>query len=248
MKHPAFCFHRNTAHACAAGLLAAVAALVLAIPTAQAGKYELVKGQGVEVCEAYDRNLNSFSQLSYPMACERKLDPTLSQFAKPEWEEMDVWANRKLLREIEHLFRLEWRIDYEVWERLLMQRIRDGHRRLLLTHVDIDNDGKKDNVLKYVNGSCTGTHFYATPLLVVKADNSALDADRTSNFLQNPGAGRSTEAGRWGYTMYDVFIYKDQTYFDLWSELADQKGLVRVFQTRNNQTREFCSYRYEASK
>lgn len=224
---------------------ALVVALLLAIPNAHAGKYELVQGQGVEVCEAYGKSLNSFRQLPYPMACERKLDPKLSQFAKPKWEEMDVWSNRQLLRDVEYFFRLEWRIDYETWQRILAQRIHDRHRRLLLADVDINNDEKKDNVLKYINGSCTGTHFYATPLLAIKANDSTLDIEKTHHLLQNPG---STEAGRWGYTMYDVFIYKNQTYFDRWSELADQKGVLKVFQTRDNQTQELCSYRYEANE
>ena len=38
--------------------------------TALAGRYEIVKGKGVEVCEAYKRNLESLNE-PRPMICER---------------------------------------------------------------------------------------------------------------------------------------------------------------------------------
>lgn len=243
--------HQNAAHRYAITVLVTAVAVLLAIPTLQAGDYILMKGRGVGVCERYAKNLNSFSHLSYPMACDRKLNPEFDGFKKPTWETLDVWSHRQLLRDIEHFLQLGWakrESDYESWVKDLKRRIQDGHVHLLSTNVDIDNDGKKDNVLKYVNGSCTGTHFYATPLLVVNSDGSALDVAKTSYLLQNPSAGGNSDAGRWGYTMYDVFIYSDESYFDRWSEQTDQKGILKVFQTRNNQTQELCSYRYGTSK
>jgi len=237
-------------------LLAFIASLPLALtmPAAYAGQYVLEKGKGVEVCEVYGRNLNAFSYLPYPMACERKLDPQFTDFSKPKWDEMDVWENRLLLRETDSFLGLKHAYaDAEKnpteWERLLKDRIRARHAVFFLASIDIDNDGQDDKVLRYLNGDCTGTHFYGTPLLVLRPDKSALDIEKTSPLLQNPDRGSSkSEAGRWGYTMYDVFSYKGQSYFDLWSELADQKGFLRVFQTRNNQTQELCSYRYKTSK
>ncbi len=34
---------------------------VALLDAAHAGRYELIKGKGVEVCEAYEKNLNSFN-------------------------------------------------------------------------------------------------------------------------------------------------------------------------------------------
>lgn len=56
---------------------------------AHAGRYELIKGKGVEVCEAYEKNLNSFSP-STPMLCERQVNRDFKDFAKPMWEKLTL--------------------------------------------------------------------------------------------------------------------------------------------------------------
>jgi hypothetical protein len=59
-----------------------------------AGEYMLEKGKGVEVCEAYSKNLNSFNLHSqYVMACERKINPIFADFKKPEWEKLELRDN-----------------------------------------------------------------------------------------------------------------------------------------------------------
>jgi hypothetical protein len=62
--------------------LALLALSVFVATPALAGRYELIKGKGVEVCEAYGENLNSFNP-STPMLCERPVNPDFKNFAKP---------------------------------------------------------------------------------------------------------------------------------------------------------------------
>ena len=51
---------------------------------ASAGDYALVVGKGIDVCEAYLKNLNSFPN-DPPMVCERKVNPKFPEFSKPVW-------------------------------------------------------------------------------------------------------------------------------------------------------------------
>jgi hypothetical protein len=58
---------------------------------ALAGEYVLVKGEGIEVCEAYRNNLNSFNPPNvFSMACQRKINPKFADFKKPDWQKLDL--------------------------------------------------------------------------------------------------------------------------------------------------------------
>src|SRR5438105_7928248 len=49
-----------------------------------AGRYELEKGKGVEVCEAYLENLNSFKP-NGAFGCARPVNKDFPDFGKPRW-------------------------------------------------------------------------------------------------------------------------------------------------------------------
>src|SRR6266581_7586105 len=78
--------------------------LLLAVPVAHGGRYELVKGKGVEVCEAYARNLNSF-QLHEPMLCDRLVNPRFKELRKPKWEPLNFDKNLGLIVTVDKLLR-----------------------------------------------------------------------------------------------------------------------------------------------
>lgn len=214
---------------------------------ALADPYELTQGKSVEVCEAYKANLNS-ARYSYPMACEREINRNLPHFNQPEWRELNAWDNRELIIELsKFLSPAAKSIDAnrEYWLKTLNRNIENGHVRLYVTKVDIDNDGKLDNVLKYQDGKCQMAHRYATPILVLDETGKHLDKQKTLPLLQNESMDRARDpAGGWGYAMYDVFLYRGEVYFDKWSDFHTDRGFLHVYRDKKGQTKEMCTYKY----
>jgi len=214
---------------------------------AQAGHYELIKGKGVEVCEAYAKNLNSFKP-GIPMICERQINPEMKDFSRPTWTEIDPWQNREMVKNVESFLgdypRGNPKDDLAQWEDGVKDRVKIHHLKIELAQVDIDNDGKNENTIKYYDGSCPMTRHYGTPLLVIDQEKNSIEK-RTALLMQNPkSAAGGTARGIWAGTMYDVFIYKDIVYFDRWSQSKNQTGLLKVFTTKKDMTKEACRYRF----
>lgn len=228
---------------------------MLANSTSAATQYTLLKGKGVEVCEAYAKNLESFHDLA-PMLCERKINPILKDFRKPVWQELDIWANRELLKQIDHFLNgaQAYSVSHpQAWEEFIKEAIERRHLVITLAHIDIDNDGKAENVIKYYDGSCPITRTYATPVLVLNKSKNGLDIKKTMHIMQNPSMKISgvvyNPTQTWGGTMYDIFLYKSRTYFD--SFRIDREvinGLFRVFETEKKHTKEICTYRYSSAQ
>ena len=240
---------KNIPHSFVLFGIMALATIAFAYP-AHAGRYDLIKGKGVEVCEAYEKNLDSFSQIpSYPMACERKIDPAMKDFKKPEWKEIDAWENRELIRKIaKFLSPSDTTIDDNNWLSDLKRGIASHHMMLSEASVDIDNDGKTDNVAKYVNGACGMARSYGTSLVVLNAQKNLIDIKKTIPLFQNVTSDREKyPAGRWRYAMYDIFLYKNEAYFDKWSNDDDMTGFLHVFVTKKNATEEICTYQYHTT-
>ena len=68
-----------------------------------APRYRIILGKGTSVCDAYLKHLNSFSREEPAMLCERKVNPSFSNFTKPEWEEIDLWQHLDWVYEIDYL-------------------------------------------------------------------------------------------------------------------------------------------------
>mgnify|MGYP003394163990 FL=1 len=261
-----------------------------------AGQYELVKGKGVEVCEAYGKNLNSLNPPLAYTKLERKLNPEFKDFSKPEWERLYPEEGKSLFTKIN---RFLWERDanpiyyfpvteWKNWRGTPKQYSRawkhyKGSRQALLavglpiSSIDIDNNGKIENIaLDSVNGGI---------LLVLNDDRTAIDLKKTALVLQHPirkekGKGELTADGRiisdaLHTLSYNVFIYKQQTYFDLYIDLSyifieeesgiwgklqppaitmeksmkrrktEPDGILRVFITENQKTEEICVYQFK---
>jgi len=230
-----------------------------------AGEYVLVKGEGTEVCEAYQKNLNSFDlHNEYVMACERKLSPQFTDFKKPEWRKMDLRENIELLKRIE-LFLGNYVVtsnNIEGWEEYIESRIKEEYISIDLCQIDINNDGKKENLIKYNDGSCPGGH-YGAALLVLNDDRTEIDIQKTKPLLQNPRTLKNGPLSEgWDGTMYDIFIYKKKAYFDRWryadlssdgKTIIDTYNLLKVFLTEPDKrgdsiTREICRYKFRSTK
>lgn len=201
-----------------------------------AGEYVLVEGKDKEVCKAYGKNLNSFKSLPHAMVCERKIDPKFTDFKKTEWQKLDVWENREIVRKMD---RYLWNSrtenqkeafdkNTEQWLEKLKERIKNNEIAISHTRVDIDNNGKLDNVIRYEMGTCSDANenSFSRPLgylLVVFNEDMTAVNERLSNFT--------------GTFQLGIFIYKGRTYLDYWGgDLKFKNGEVDVFDSIMNTT------------
>ena len=235
-------------------------AFVLLPSLAFAGRYELVKGKGVEVCEAYKRNLESFHS-AYPMICARKVNPEINGFEKPVWKDVDTERDggRTLLNRVlnyQHAgdydqFRRNVYSDVELSE--MVARSRKARVIILSrTDVDIDNDGKLDDVLVYRDGLCpdTSVSYFATNLFVLKAGpkpgESMIDANNPVERLLRHVV--SPEGGH--FTVADLFRYKGTTYIDKYCAFknrftgCDDVDILVVFKMKQDTANEICRYKF----
>jgi hypothetical protein len=182
-------------------------AIFLLSATCYAGEYILVKGKGVEVCEEYGKNLNSF-KLKKPMEYSRKINPDLKEFSKPQWERVYGNGLDRFPRNGEVLASIGaylWERDanpiyyipvnkWSKWrgtkrqytaayKKYNLERYELGSvpRMHLIADIDIDNDGTTEPV--YLD------RLYPTSgalLLVLKPDYSAIDYEKTKLVMMHP--------------------------------------------------------------
>jgi len=192
---------------------------LLIADVATAGSYVLAIGKGIEVCEAYLKNLNSFPKHP-PMVCDRPLNPKLWAFSRPNWQPLELWPNRQLLRQAErqHASNLaytdeefEKRDPYDKWEANMQARLAERAMTFHTVRLDIDQDGNEETVLKFdtawpcnpSNGSQFenpgGIAFY-----ILTPDGKSIDREQTG--LKFPDrVGRP-----------DLFLYKGRVFVSHW--------------------------------
>jgi len=226
--------------------------VVLALPYAVfAGELVLVKGKGVPVCEAHYKNLKELNFVEH-MVCERdKNYPEQNGITRPKWKELDLKENKELLKKIKKFLeggdqfeKIKMYDDKDEYESYLEELLRFGDT-MFFTMVDIDNDGKQEKIILYNDGRCMDTHVYSRALLVLDEVNNQVDVRKTEPLLQNttdPRADIRSKAGESNYQMYDVFFYKDQTYFDKWNM---RNWTLSVYIDSKGKTREVCNYKYK---
>ncbi len=257
-----------------------------------AGEYVLIKGKGVEMCEAYGKNVNSMHPpKSLVMPYEQILNPEFKDFSKPAWEatfSQELFDKINLFlweRDVNPIYRFpvteykNWRGTPEqyalAWEHYKGNRQKTLSLGLPVSKVDIDNDGKTENIAyDSVNNRI---------LMVLNDDKTEIDLKKTALVLQHPsrkaeGKGELTADGRrisdaMHSVAYDVFIYKQKTYFDLYIDLryifvekesmiwgklqpkekfmkrkeTEPDGILRIFITENQNTQEICTYQFKIS-
>jgi hypothetical protein len=218
--------------------------------TSARSRYVLEEGEHVEVCKAYLLNLNSFSDRSTPMACERDLNPEFKDFGKPALTQLDVWEHRELLKEIERYLGKERAYGNPErnlldWNNSLKSRIKKKNVTMLYGKLDIDNDGKEDFILFYKNGRCGETSFYGTPIFVVNDKLTMIDRQKTLYLMQNPSVIGDRDSGGWAYSMYDVFTYKGVSYFDRWNDPTTE---FNVYLLKEGTVNKVCVYDYVSNR
>ncbi len=209
--------------------------------------YELLVGKGTEICEEYEKNLNSFPEDTTRFG--RPFNPVFKGFSKPVWNDMS--PGEKIL----------FKIDDFVWQRdanpayyvnktywggtkkefiQAKKAFKEDSQRVYwnreISKIDIDNDGILENVVA-ANFRGGGGSL----LLVVNDDLTGIDYARTKLVMRHPGRKelgilRTYASGEWKLpsstgssentivkdslhaAYYGVFTYKGKTYFDLWWE------------------------------
>ncbi len=176
-----------------------------------ADEYVLVKGEGMDVCEAYKKNSNSYSMKVLPMAhwMIRKLDPEMKDFSSPKWERIFDGGILKFPKESDVLIRISnfiWErdvnpvgyitvSDWPKWRGTKEQKVAAYKYYMFLRHesgkvirghliaeIDIDNDGKPEPV--YLD------RLYPTSnggsLIILKNDYSDIDYEKTKLVTVHP--------------------------------------------------------------
>jgi len=200
-------------------------------PRTRAGRYELatyiptgirtdkspVYSENLELCRAYEANLNSFPEIKEPFACERPINPKLKDFSRPKWKVLDPSKHVELLVEIERVkhrrYTRPYPFDEAGYRKGIQENIRQGHIRLKLAELDITPSpdsatSKPDGVPEKV-------------LRIERGDPKCDPADDTwrrfppvrEYYIVNDDLTKVEEFSTLAQTM-DVFLYKGHVYFD----------------------------------
>lgn len=211
---------------------------------ATAGDYVLMVGKGIEVCEAYLKNLNSFPN-DPPMVCERKINPKFAEFSEPIWQPLDALEHFDLLEQIERqrtIYREEYDRNREKNMAWLKERIATGQIRLATTNLDIEQFGTITTqvVLQHTFADCDPTneshfaHSAGRTLYVLNAERTQLDVEKSKNISY---LGRA-----------DVFLFKNRMYLTQWGgNMGFKNGTLSVLPPLGRiGYPSSCDYRYKA--
>jgi hypothetical protein len=216
----------------------------------------LVKGKGVPVCEAHIKNLRSLELNE--MVCERDESyPEENGITRPKWEEVNLKENKELVKKIHKFFSIgdqfgsENLIDDEKeFEKYFNNNILK-YDSLGTSTVDIANNGKAETVMLYREPRCNVERNkeynipYSRGLFVLDKDKNLIDIKNTAPLLQNitaPGYDIKSKAQESNYRLYDVFFYKNQTYFDKW---FIRDWTLTVYRLSKDSMEETCRFKYK---
>ena len=231
--------------------------MVFALPYAVfADELVLVKGKGVPVCEAHYKNLKSLTLNA--MVCQRDESyPEENGITRPKWEEMDLKENKELLKKIKKFFSIGEQFgafklidDEKEFEKYFNNHILK-YDSLRKSTVDIGNNGKPEVVMLYraprcdVNRNREYNIPYSRMLFVLDKEKNLIDTKKTEPLLQNitaPGYDIKSKAQENLYRLYDVFFYKNETYFDKWF-IYDWS--LNVYKLSKDSAEEICKFKYK---
>lgn len=218
---------------------------LLIADVATAGDYVLAVGKGIEVCEAYLKNLNSFPD-DPPMVCERKVNPKFPQFRKPVWQPLDALEHLDLLEQIERQKLSHVEEEYiRNREKLLAwfkEHIASGRIRLAVANINLEQNGTAANetVLQYEYAECdpaNESHFSGRSgraFYVLSPGTMQIDVEKSKSVHF--------------YDRADIFLFQDRVFLTYWGgDLGFKNGTLFVSMPHgviNYPGR--CNYHYKA--
>jgi hypothetical protein len=230
----------------------ALAVWMLMVPLVNAGEYQLVIGEGVEVCEACKRNLE---RMTVHPACERDYSSQLG-LGTPEWKPFDVAGHIGAMEQVLTYLATgsEFPEDrYSTGE----EQFADTIRRIgtkeepwaYWAQVDINNEGTLKPVLKLHSAFCklradgSFGRAYSAPIVVLNETLSGIDRVMTDLVMQNPHRNGAW-LGETNYQLYGVFSYKGEIYFDRWNDTGNEdeseRSTLSIYESNGDKTKKLC--------
>ncbi len=209
------------------------------------GNYELLKNyptghhsqmfeideSNLEVCKAYEKNLNSFPEIRSVMVCERPINPKLTDFKKPDWQKLNALDLKNVIMRIDKqtpYYKIHPNyFNEEKWEETFKTRIEEGTIKQRYAKLEIDNDKYKH--LK----------SESLPLYILEYDFGGKCDPSNDRWLENSGGieyfittkdlkelvpiiGLGSLRG--------VFVYEGEVYFDALSYSWNEKLKKRRYE------------------
>jgi len=107
--------------------------------------------------------------------------------------------------------------------------------------IDLDNDGKTDNVVKYEEGICQ-SRVYSKILMLLNENREEIDEARTQRlFSKLERSGFPGYLTNRHYKVYDIFFYKNEVYIDIWDGRISE---LTVYSIVKNKLCEICEYKF----
>jgi hypothetical protein len=212
--------------------------------------------ENLELCQAYERNLNAFANLPYPLACERPIHPDMKDFSTPVWQTLDPHNHVELIKKMDRLLFYRWHPENfheQQWTERLKQRLAENRITLRLTRVDVMRsdkqyglppDGIPENLLQYDyrGDPCDPTD--ERWLKYPQGISYFVVNDELTEIHELPGIPQPL----------GVFLYKGQVYFDAlsrseWDDAFTRKlpkiqYEVYLLKPVGPGTAPICRYRY----
>ena len=149
--------------------------------------YPEVKSGHYPVCVDFVNNLNQFCSQP-PPTCKREVDPKYKILALLKWKELDPKKYLNVIAQIltsNYQFRKKWRpLPEKMKEKIMM-----GKTKLLHAWVDLDNDGVKENVIRFDAGDCIAENpsgkkgFYGFNYRISVVDKDISKVDKRFEYL-----------------------------------------------------------------
>ena len=217
--------------------------------------FEMLEGQGVEVCEACLKAMEAIAWGPDRVGlsgCERNYEPTLGLSA-PSWIELEPLKHLALLKQV-MLFlmpidkdKIPGSIyDGDNFKREIKTELKCERIAVSMAVIDVDNDGRPEPAFKYRSGICGNPDAPAPSraLIVLTPDRKAIARTKTDAVMQNELKEAGRPAGNDSSKIYDIFTFKGQVYFDKWDRSPDP-DIVTVYRAEGNRVTGLCKFRYQ---
>jgi hypothetical protein len=252
--------------------------LCAAVPAAQsAERYTLVNGKKNPLCQRFGEYLEKVTRKNDPPNCQTEFGVEYPEFAGMSWREVEPKEHPDLSVQAYRY------LNYWPWDRperggLTNPRdILDGvelqHRhgwwRMWLAEVDIDNDGRRDKLLRIEDGRCGDRdrtsprpYDWQVPVMILNEARTDIDTVKSELILGAsviPPFPPYYFKGIHGIRgeVYDVFLAGNTTYFQRWEDdwpivvakhYDHRYAGVTVYRIQRGKTEKVCRFKLKKLK